>query len=177
MEAMTRTVTLVDEAGTPIGEADILAAHTGEGKLHRAFWVFVFTPDFKKTMIQQRSVKKMLWAGSWANTCCSHPFSGEIAVAAGQRRLKEELGFTCDLKEGKQFVYRARDPNGNGVEHEHDTILIGTMLESSPVVPNPDEVSEWKWISIDALQKDLKANPDAYTPWLHIGLPLALPHA
>jgi isopentenyl-diphosphate delta-isomerase len=58
---MRRTVTLVDESGTPLGEADLLDAHTGTGKLHRAFSVYVFREEKKQILIQQRSKKKMLW--------------------------------------------------------------------------------------------------------------------
>lgn len=168
---MNRTVTLVNEQGSAIGEADILDAHTGEGKLHRAFSVFVFSPDKSMLMIQKRSKEKMLWPLIWANTCCSHPLKDETPVQAGQRRLKEELGFTCELHEGPSFVYRAQD-GARGVEHEHDTILLGTANKDIIVKPNPAEVAEWKWIARAELAQAMKNHPDDYAPWLHIGLPL-----
>lgn len=171
---MNRTVTHVDEQGNILGEVDIMDAHTGEGKLHRAFSVYVFNKDKTKLMIQKRSDVKMLWAGFWANTCCSHPFPGESAIDAGQRRLNEELGFTCPLTEGETFIYRAIEPRGKGLEHEYDAVLIGTVDESIDVKPNPKEVSEWKWIAIEEMQKELKNNPDLYTPWFHISLSKAL---
>lgn len=167
---MKRTVTLTDTSGMPLGEADLLEAHTGSGKLHLAFSVYVFNADRTKFLLQKRSGKKMLWPGIWANTCCSHPFPGEQPVEAGKRRLKEELGVDCELKTGSAFVYRAEDPSGKGVEHEYVTTLIGTTDEKRPVTANPDEVGEWKWIPIGELQKDMKANPDQYAPWFHLGL-------
>ena len=33
---------------------------------------------------------------------------------------------------------------------------------------NPDEVADFKWISIDDLQKDIVSNPDTYTQWFKI---------
>src|SRR4051812_39991646 len=94
----TRTVTLVDEQGSPIGVSEIVDAHTGHGKLHKAFSVYVFRNDGKEILIQQRSDKKMLWPMIWANTCCSHPFENESSSDAGERRLREELGFTTTLQ-------------------------------------------------------------------------------
>ena len=117
-----RTVILVDQENREIGREEIVAAHTGEGQLHRAFSVYVFRDFGKEILIQKRSAKKMLWPGIWANSCCSHPMEGETPEAAGKRRLQEELGFTCDLKPVYSFVYRAQDGE-RGVEHEYVTIL------------------------------------------------------
>src|SRR5262245_46130599 len=113
-----RTVTLCDASGRPLSTADILSAHTGEGLLHLAFSVYVFNPARQALLIQQRSRHKMLWPLVWANTCCSHPREGEGPVEAAGRRLREEMGFTCELTLGSAFVYRAVDPNNRGVEHE-----------------------------------------------------------
>lgn len=171
---MNRTVTLVDINGNPQGQCDILQAHTGEGKLHKAFSVFVFNADRSKTLLQKRAAGKMLWPGIWANTCCSHPFEGEMPIAAGSRRLVEEMGFRCDLTEAGDFVYRALDPFGKGVEHEHDTLLIGTMDENAIIKPNPDEVMEWKWMNVQELMQDFTDQPQLYTPWLVQGLSIIL---
>ncbi len=171
---MHRTVTLVNDTGEALGEMDLLEAHTNNVSLHRAISVYVF--DTAKTMIllQQRSREKLLFAGIWANTCCSHPFPGETAKTAGERRLKEEMGFTCSLTEGPAFVYRADDPHGNGTEYEYDSILTGVSDPALPVTPDPKEVSDWKWADISTLQIDMQQNPARYAPWFHLGLPKAL---
>lgn len=160
-------VILVDGNGSPIGSLEIKAAHTGAGKLHKAFSIYIFRKDRSEILIQRRSLKKMLWPGIWANSCCSHPRADETPVEAGSRRLGEELGFTCPLREEGSFVYRAEDGD-RGVEHEHVTILTG---EADPAVAaNPDEVMEWKWIHVDSLQKDMSEHGDVYAPWFHLGL-------
>lgn len=165
-----RTVTLVDEQNHEIGTAEIVAAHTGKGQLHRAFSVYVFRRRGQEILIQKRSALKMLWAGIWANTCCSHPFTNEDAITAGTRRLGEELGCNCPLTEGGSFVYRAEDPRGKGVEHEHVTLLIGHADENLQVNANPDEVAEWKWVRVSDLLLDFEAHPAEYAPWFHQGL-------
>lgn len=171
---MTRTVQHTNEEGDDLGDVGLIAAHTGTGILHRAFSVYVFNPDHSKLMIQKRAAKKMLWPNFLANTCCSHPYREETATEAGERRLREELGFTCALKEGSVFTYRAEEPNGRGVEHEYDTILTGIVPDDQIVQPNPDEVSEWQWIEISELEKRMKNKPDLFTPWLHLSLSKAV---
>lgn len=171
---MKRTVTLVDEQNRPLGEAEIVAAHTGGGQLHRAISVYVFDPTKSKLLVQKRSREKMLFAGIWANTCCSHPFKDEPAVIAGMRRLKEEMGIDANLTEAGGFVYRAEDPAGQGTEHEYDILLTGSFDPNTAVNPDPKEVDEWKWVKVAELQADMKKSPDAYAPWLHLGLPKLL---
>src|SRR5262249_54496237 len=83
----SRRVIRRDEAGNPEGTAEILAAHTSPGLLHLAFSVYLFTPDWRCLLLQQRSPAKLLWPLAWANTCCSHPREGETPVEAGRRRL------------------------------------------------------------------------------------------
>lgn len=171
---MVRTVTLVDESGRKTGETDLIDAHTGKGKLHKAFSVYVFNPDRTALLVQQRAAEKMLWPGIWANTCCSHPFENETPREAGERRLKEELGFTCALTEGPEFVYRAEDPGGKGVEHEHVTTLIGSADTKVVVTANPKEVVAYKWADLEAIDKEMQTHPDIYAPWFHLGLPKVL---
>lgn len=167
---MSRTVTLVDERGKKLSTADIIDAHTGLGKLHLAFSVYVFDPTKKYILIQRRSQEKMLWPTIWANTCCSHPFEGESPSEAGERRLQEELGVRTDLVEGPHFVYRADDPWGAGVEHEYVTILTGTLDQKTSLRPDPMEVMEVKWMEVEELFNDMTHEPHLYAPWFHIGL-------
>ncbi len=171
---MNRTVTLTDEKGSSLGEMELLKAHTNGGSLHRAMSVYIFDADTTMILLQKRSLEKLLFAGIWANTCCSHPFPHESAKDAGERRLIEEMGFGCSLTEGPAFVYRADDPRGNGTEHEYDSILTGMSDPTLPIEPDPREVADWKWVHLDELSLDMKKNPSMYAPWFHIGLPLAL---
>lgn len=165
-----KLVFLCDKKGGVTGSCDLNEAHSGKGKLHKAFSVFVFCSGGKEMLIQKRSRKKKLWPGIWANACCSHLRKNEDLVEAGQRRLKEECGFTVPLKEITSFVYRAEDPGGNGVEYEHDTILAGTVDENVNLNPDPDEVAQLKWVKIDELHEDMKKDALKYAPWFHLGL-------
>lgn len=169
-----KTVILTNEEGVSLDNCEILKAHTNGGKLHKAFSVFVFTPDKAKLLIQKRALSKLLFAGFWANTCCSHPKEKAPIEVEAAKRLQEECGFRCPLTALESFVYKADDPNGNGTEYEYDTILVGTTVEDTPLNPNPEEVAGLQWIDITDLKQDMSTNPEIYAPWFHTALPRVL---
>ena len=166
-------VVLTDEAGNPRGTAGRLEAHTGRGLLHKAFSVFVFRPG-GELLIQQRSREKMLWPLYWANTCCSHPRVGEDLRSAAGRRLEEDCGLTCALQEVGSFVYRAEEPSGRGVEHEHDTVLVGWVEGDALPRTDPAEVAAWRWVHPDALEREIAREPGRFAPWFAQGLAIAV---
>jgi isopentenyl-diphosphate delta-isomerase len=156
-------VILVDENDKEVGLMPKMEAHE-KALLHRAFSVFVFNKN-KELMLQRRASHKYHSPGLWTNTCCSHQRQGESNIAAGKRRLMEEMGFETNLEESISFIYKA--PFDKGLtEHEFDHILLGNY-EDDPNL-NPDEVSEWKWMSLSDINTDMLENPDIYTEWFKI---------
>lgn len=163
MKEKEEKVILVNEKDEQIGLMPKMEAHE-KALLHRAFSVFVFNAE-NELMIQQRALEKYHSPGLWTNTCCSHQREGERNIAAGKRRLQEEMGFSTDLKDTISFIYKA--PFDNGLtEHEFDHILIGEYNEEPQI--NPEEVADWKWISLQDLKKDMAENPKNYTEWFKI---------
>ena len=163
-----KQVILCNDDGAPTGTSEVWDAHLGEGKLHLAFSACVFRNDRSEMLIQRRNHEK-LFGGYWANTCCSHPRPESDLLNDAKRRMREELGFSCELSVGPSFVYKSADPDGKGTEYEFDTILTGDIgNEDIQVVADPAEVSEHKWVKVDELESDMKTNPEIYAPWFHI---------
>lgn len=158
-------VILVDNNDVAQGVMEKMQAHV-TGSLHRAISVFVYNSK-GEFLLQQRALEKYHSAGKWSNTCCSHPRPQETNIAAANRRLKEEMGMHCELKEWFNFTYRAEFDNGL-VEHEFDHVFIGTS-DSLPQ-PNPEEVASFRYISSEALNSDISNNPELYTPWFRLCL-------
>lgn len=160
---MEEQVILVDTQDNPIGLMPKMEAHE-KGVLHRAFSVFILN-DAGELMLQQRALHKYHSPGLWTNTCCSHQRDGETNIAAGKRRLQEEMGFETELREVTSFIYKA--PFDNGLtEHELDHIMIGRYNEEPNI--NSDEVANWKWMPIDAVRDDINQHPENYTVWFII---------
>ena len=158
-----KKVVLVDKSGNQIGLMPKLEAHQ-KGILHRAFSIFLFNSK-NQILLQKRSLIKYHSAGLWTNTCCSHPRDGEDIIDAGKRRLYEEMGIKTELKKEFEFTYNAVLENGL-TEHEFDHVLIGNF-NGNPIL-NKDEVEDWKWMSLEEIEKDINENQEDYTVWFVI---------
>jgi len=153
-------VILVNSNDEQVGTLEKLAVHQ-QGLLHRAFSVLVFNHK-GELLIHQRAHEKYHCAGLWTNTCCSHQRLGETNEKAAQRRLQEEMGFTVPVHTIGSFIYRVTFDNGL-IEHEYDHVLMGKFNEEP--VPDPTEVVDWKYISLEELGRDIHDFPNKYTFW------------
>jgi len=154
-------VILVDENDNETGIEEKIKAHK-DGKLHRAFSIFVFNSK-GELLLQKRAKEKYHSGGLWSNTCCGHPRPDESLETAVHRRLKEEMGFDCSLThlDSTCFIYKTKI--NDLFENEYDHIFIGKS-DQDPL-PNSKEVDEYKWINQKELEEDILANPDKYTYW------------
>jgi isopentenyl-diphosphate delta-isomerase len=160
---MTNDIILVDKNDNEIGTGNKLEVHQ-KGILHRAFSVFVWNKQ-GQLMMQQRAKEKYHTPGLWSNTCCSHPKPGEDTEAGAHRRLQEEMGFDCELKEEMTVIYHSRFEN-DLTEHEYDHVFFG-HYDGEPNI-NKEEVHAWEWMTVNELLRDVRVNPDNYTVWFKI---------
>ena len=170
---MEEHVVLVDHQDKELGTCEKLKAHK-EGLLHRAFSVFIFNSE-GKMLIHKRAQGKYHSEGLWTNACCSHPRQNESLQDAVKRRLPEEMGISCDVKEAFSLLYHA-NVSKNLIEHEFDHVFIGTY-DNDEIEPNPEEVAEYRWIAIGDLLEEMSANPKSFTEWFHLAVPKVLSQA
>jgi isopentenyl-diphosphate delta-isomerase len=166
---ITEHVVLVDASDQPLGEMEKMEAHR-RGTLHRAFSVFVFNSR-GELLLQRRAAGKYHSAGLWTNTCCSHPRPGEGTHAAAERRLREEMGMDCQVEWQFSFLYRSELDAGM-IEHELDHVFVAHS-DTLPV-PDPLEVSDWRWASPGLIRSEMQSHPDRYTAWFKICFDRAL---
>ena len=95
-------IILVDLLDREIGYEEKMKAHV-RPLLHRAFSIFLYHDG--KFLLQRRAFSKYHSWGLWANTCCSHPRRGETLAQAVDRRLREETGVSCPVREVGSFIY------------------------------------------------------------------------
>lgn len=158
-------IILVDQNDAQIGTMGKLETHE-EGILHRAFSIIVKNSK-GEMMLQKRAIGKYHSGGLWTNTCCGHPRAGEDLVPAVHRRLKEEMGFDCELKEILSFAYDVRLDKGLK-ENEFLHVFIGEY-NKAPIL-NIEEADDWKWITMNELKTDIVKNPNNYTYWFKVVL-------
>ena len=160
-------VILVDKNDNPLGEMEKLDAHI-QGKLHRAFSVFIFN-DKGELLLQQRASHKYHGGGLWTSTCCSHPQpEDKDTKSSAVQRLHDEMGLLCDLEWIYSFIYNEAVEN-NLIEHELDHVFIG-YINATPTI-NTDEVQDFKWMGITEILSDIKDNPTHYTVWFKQAFP------
>jgi len=175
---MAEAVLQVDENDVVVGPVSKADSHYQSGKLHRAFSVLLFNSE-GKLLLQQRAHDKITFPSVWANSCCSHPLASEeemdetnargVKIAA-IRKLDQELGIAADSLNIDDFVfitkmrYSAR-MNADWIEREIDHILM--IQADVELNPNPNEVSNVKWVSATELE-DMLVEPDGddvIAPW------------
>ena len=153
-------VILVDKDDNETGTMEKMEAHQ-KGILHRAFSILIFN-DKNEMLLQQRAEGKYHSAGLWTNTCCSHPHPQEELLISAQKRLQHEMGLSCELNVIGKFIYKTPLEN-NLTEHELDYVL--TRNYTGKISPNPEEVKNYKWISLGDVKKEIETTPDVFTYW------------
>jgi len=162
---MKEYVILIDPNDNEIGTEQKIEAHV-KGKLHRGFSTLIMDEN-DNILIHKRSKNKYHSPGLWTAPCCGHPRPGESYEDASKRRLKEEMGFTCNLQKAYDGIYKI--DLGNMWEHEYGWVMKGRVNSNEvSIAPDPTEVEGYEWIGLNDLSKDAKNNPDKYTYWFRI---------
>lgn len=119
-------------------------------------------------LLQQRADKKYHSGGLWTNACCSHPVVGELTKDAATKRLQEEMGFSTPIQEAFSFIYKTEFDNGL-TEHEYDHVFTGIYEDN--ISPNKDEVKDFCYMTMDAIELSIASHPQKYTSWFKIAFP------
>lgn len=156
-----------------------LVQPNGDILLHRAFSVFLFNTK-GELLLQKRSKVKVTFPSMYTNTCCSHPlFCNEEMVenealgvkVAAQRRLYEELGIVKDDIPLEAFQYLTRihyKAKSDSIWGEHEIDYIFVIERDVTIRPNPNEVDDVRYVSLQELH-DLKKRDDVHlTPWFKL---------
>lgn len=170
---MSQLILAVNRLDQSLGLIDKYEAHR-RGILHRAFSIFIFRymGSSLEVLLHQRAKDKYHSSGLWTNTCCSHALDDDSLEETAKKRLQEEMGFSSELHRVGSFYYKA-DVGHGMVEHEIDHVFVG--LDNPEVIrPNPQEVQDWKWRSVDLLLKLPSEEQKLFTVWFFQGFELAL---
>lgn len=182
--ALEERCILVDNRDRMVGSASKRDCHLlgkdGNLLLHRAFSVFIFNSK-EELLLQKRSPYKITFPSCFTNACCSHPLHnipGEREETdalgikhAAQRRLNYELGIPLEQVKPEELHYLTRihyraSDTGIWGEHEIDYILI--LHKDVEMTPNPEEVSEIKYIPRSKFDSFLSLSSTPFTPWFNL---------
>lgn len=162
---MSELLVLVDKNDKAIGIEEKMKVHV-DGLFHRAFSIMIFNGR-GELLVQKRSANKYHSAGLWANSCCGHPRLNEGNKEAAQRRLKEELGFSCELMKIAEISYSLELQDGL-YENEYTHLFAG--FYQGGLNPNPNEVSKIKWKLPSKLRQESMITPENNARWFNLYL-------
>ena len=158
---------MINKKAKTITKAEKLEVHE-KGILHKAVTILIFHNG--KVLITKRSKNKFLWPNYWECSCSTDVIKNESFRKAALRACKKELGLdekNVDLKLIDKFYYKAvykEKGKIKGYEHEICALFVGKL--NGKLKPNPDEISDFKWVNISELDKFLKNKK--VSPWLGI---------
>ncbi|CAK9807770.1 Isopentenyl-diphosphate Delta-isomerase 1 [Anthophora plagiata] len=182
--ALEERCILVDASDKPLGEATKRDCHTvnsdGQVALHRAFSVFLFNSK-GELLLQKRSANKITFPNHYTNTCCSHPLAEipdeteeheAIGIRrAARRRLSYELGIPLSQILLSDFLYLTRihyhAVEDHWGEHEIDYVLF-MQKDNITLDPNPDEVSDIRWVSKFEINEFVSNLNWPLSPWFKL---------
>ena len=154
-------VILVDNTDQIMGEMEKMEAHE-KAALHRAVSIFIFNAQ-GEMLLQRRALSKYHSPGLWTNTACTHPRMGEASAEAAKRRAKEEMGLDVqEITELFDFIYKEKLDN-ELTEHELDHVFVA-FSDVHPQI-NEAEVCAYRYVYVEMLKQEIKANPEAFTVW------------
>lgn len=143
---------------------DKLHAHK-VGLKHYAYSVFIFN-HCGELLLQKRAENKYHSGGLWTNTCCSHPLSSDLKgiKRSAERRLQEEVGITCETR--FLFTLEYKKKCGMLIENEVDFVFTGISNDQPDIDKN--EVSDYQWMDLETVLKQVQNYPEKYTEWFII---------
>jgi isopentenyl-diphosphate Delta-isomerase len=170
-------VVLLNSEREPIGDLPRNLVHSRRTPLHLAFSLYVFD-DAGQTLLTRRGLTKSTWPGVWTNACCGHPRPDESIPTAIRRRLDDELGLAVGSLECilPDFAYSATDASGIEENEVCPVFAARALHPSAPLLPNPDEVLDWKWVRWSDVIEAARRTPFVFSPWAVLQMAELGPH-
>ncbi|QDT36830.1 NUDIX hydrolase [Stratiformator vulcanicus] len=123
--------------------------------LHRAVSIFVFNTR-GELLLQMRSASKDQFPNCWTSSASGHVTAGDDYDETAHRELEEELGLTCDITRVAKF-------DASPDSAYEFTVLYKAVTDDAPV-PDPEEISDVKFASLDDWKEQAAAQPELFTP-------------
>jgi 16S rRNA (adenine1518-N6/adenine1519-N6)-dimethyltransferase len=148
-----KKVIVVDEEDNEIGTEYMMDA-IKKGMVRRASRVYVFN-ESGQLLVQQRS-KNVLKPLMLDQSAAGHVDIGETYEEAAYRELHEELGLENVVFELVETSFRTTD--------FYNAIYKVVVPNNAHIDYDPKELNAVLWYDTEKLTKDMKAEPDKFTP-------------
>ncbi len=154
MKVSEEIIDVVDFEDRVIGRSTRREIHQ-KSLLHRAVHILVFN------LLGEIYIQKRVWSkdenpGLWDSSAAGHVESGEDYNSCAQRELMEELKIQGNLKSAGKLIASPK------TSWEH--VKVYTCVTNQFPIPDPSEILEGNFKSIQQIKSDLKSYPEKFTP-------------
>ena len=117
-------------------------------------------------LLAKRAATKKLDPNEWGHAAAGHVQAGETYEESIRRETEEELGIKlpCLAPLSKSFHENINPITGKLRRRFSQSFIALAELPISAFRPDPTEVSEVRWISLQNLEKELKLSPANFVP-------------
>lgn len=162
---MDELIDIVNLQGIPTGNACLKSFAHQNGILHASVHIWLYTPS-NEILIQKRKENKDTFPNLWDISVAGHIGSGELAITAAIREVKEEIDLTIHLQDLISIgIFEEKHHHPNGIiDHEiHHIYLAQLNCNISELTPQKEEVAALKLIPIQELENNY-TNHQLYVP-------------
>lgn len=154
---MAAPIPKINDQNEIIGETTITEAKQN-GWPRRIARVFIFD-EAGNMLLQKRNANAPAFPGLWDQSAGGHIDVGESGIVAATREMQEEIGVDTKLT----TVVEGYKPE-DFPEHVFNYVYRGVISAETVIVPDPDEVSEVRWLSVQEFEVWLKEEPELFVP-------------
>jgi isopentenyl-diphosphate delta-isomerase len=152
-------VIYVDDKDSEIGSGSISDAVENGIAVRIVRTLLISSQD--ELLIQKRSASVFIDPNKWDHSSAGHVDEGETYKEAAHRELEEEMGIrNVDLIRITNYYNEHPEKTGL-VKKAFVTMYIGEY--DGAVSIDHDEVSDYRWISLDDLKEEISSHPDKFT--------------
>jgi isopentenyl-diphosphate Delta-isomerase len=151
-------IQVVDENDQPSGEASMHEAYE-EGLIHRIVFVIVEDTD-GRILLQKRGPNVATSPNKWDISVGGHVDAGETYEAAALRELREELGYDKPVELQPLTKFYQDNVLDKWRLKRFNMAFRAVVSSDEKFNPEPEEVSELKWLDVPAIKDLISHNPE-----------------
>lgn len=157
---MPERIQIVDKNDQPIGASTRQEAWA-RGSYYRLVQI-ILRDEEGNFLLQKRSPKKSLYPNRWTNAASGHVDEGEAYETSAPRELEEEIGILVPLEYLGKILIQLKDHDKT--INQFNGVFLGQIPHDTQFDLQPEEVSEVRWFTLQELKKEIKDNPENFTP-------------
>lgn len=169
MDHSSELLEIYNEDGTPSGKYKERKQVHRDGDLHKCVQVCLISHK-NEILIQKRAPHKEIYPDKWDISVAGHVACCQSVMEAALKEIKEELGIEMSEKNlyylcTSRQMYRSSD----GVLKDNQIVEtyivhISHMLDINDFYPNPQEISQIRFIAAPVLQENIRRGDTSFIP-------------